>query len=61
MNPPPDELTALLILLTTVRRATDRPAPATGLGWGARVTWTRPAPAPLARRHTPTRRYGRNT
>ena len=61
----PEGLAALLVVLTAMRRAPDRPGPpATGRGWDPRAAWNRPAPAvaPLAAgwQRTTTSRHGRN-
>ncbi|MGW5276516.1 acyl-CoA carboxylase subunit epsilon [Streptomyces sp. NPDC004044] len=66
-NPTPEELAALLVVLTAVRRAPDRPGlpPAAGRGWGRPAAWNRPEPAtaPDAAgwQHTPAPTHGRST
>jgi hypothetical protein len=67
-NPTPEELAALLVVLTAVRRAPDQPGPASrpaGRGWGRPAAWNRPGPAtgPGAAgwRRASASRKGRNT
>ncbi|MFJ8827553.1 acyl-CoA carboxylase epsilon subunit [Streptomyces sp. NPDC102467] len=66
-NPTPEELAALLVALTAMRRA---PGPlempqAAGLGWGRPAAWNRPEPAtaPDAAgwQRTPASTHGRST
>jgi hypothetical protein len=46
-NPTPEELAALLVVLTAVRRVPDEPEPppAAVSGWGRPAAWHRPEPA----------------
>ncbi|MFF2848477.1 acyl-CoA carboxylase subunit epsilon [Streptomyces sp. NPDC058001] len=46
-NPTPEELAALLVVLTAVRRAPGAPgpSPAAERGWGRPAAWNRPEPA----------------
>ncbi|WP_037858987.1 acyl-CoA carboxylase subunit epsilon [Streptomyces sp. NRRL S-340] len=66
-NPTPEELAALLVVLTAVLRAPGpREAPrATGRGWGRPGAWNRPEPAaaPDAAgwQRTPAPTHGRST
>lgn len=74
-NPAPEELAALLVVLTAVRHAPDKPGPPSTawrgwgppstawLGWGPPTSWNRPEPAtaPVGRRRTPTPNHGRKT
>jgi len=66
-NPTPEELAALLVVLTAVRRAPDTPGPppAAERGWGRPAAWNRPEPAtaPDAAgwRRTPAPTHGRST
>ena len=66
-NPTPEELAALLVVLTAARRTCDEPGPSpvAGRGWGRPAGWSRPEPAAAPHaagwRHTPTPIHERNT